>query len=229
MNESVLIIDDDRKLNNLLLDYLAQFSFRVSAVTSPREGLCQIKQNEPDAVILNIMLPEMDGFETCKEIRKISSVPILMLTARGDVTDRILGLEIGADDYLPKPFEPRELVARIKSVLRRGSAAAKKPIKTFGPLIINSNTYSVALNGEKLDLTTAEFEMLNFLSENPSKVLDRDKILDGIRGIEWNSFNRSVDVLISRLRAKLGDDPKNPRFLRTIRGAGYMFYGDDDA
>ncbi len=229
MNESVLIIDDDRKLNNLLLDYLAQFSFRVSAVTSPREGLCQIKQNEPDAVILDIMLPEMDGFETCKEIRKISSVPILMLTARGDVTDRILGLEIGADDYLPKPFEPRELVARIKSVLRRGSAAAKKPIKTFGPLIINSNTYSVALNGEKLDLTTAEFEMLNFLSENPSKVLDRDKILDGIRGIEWNSFNRSVDVLISRLRAKLGDDPKNPRFLRTIRGAGYMFYGDDDA
>ena len=229
MNESVLIIDDDRKLNNLLLDYLAQFSFRVSAVTSPREGLCQIKQNEPDAVILDIMLPEMDGFETCKEIRKISSVPILMLTARGDVTDRILGLEIGADDYLPKPFEPRELVARIKSVLRRGSAAAKKPIKTFGPLIINSNTYSVALNGEKLDLTTAEFEMLNFLSENPTKVLDRDKILDGIRGIEWNSFNRSVDVLISRLRAKLGDDPKNPRFLRTIRGAGYMFYGDDDA
>jgi len=228
MNESVLIIDDDRKLNNLLLDYLAQFAFRVSAVTSPREGLRQIKQNEPDAVILDIMLPEMDGFETCKEIRKISSVPILMLTARGDVTDRILGLEIGADDYLPKPFEPRELVARIKSILRRGSAATKKPIKTFGPLIINSDTYSAALNGEKLDLTTAEFEILNFLSDNPSKVMDRDKILEGIRGIEWNTFNRSVDVLISRLRAKLGDDPKYPRFLRTIRGAGYMFYGDED-
>ncbi len=229
MNESVLIIDDDRKLNNLLLDYLGQFAFQVSAVTSPREGLRQIKQNEPDAVILDIMLPEMDGFETCKEIRKISSVPILMLTARGDVTDRILGLEIGADDYLPKPFEPRELVARIKSILRRGSTTVKKPVKTFGSLIINSNTYSAMLNGKKLDLTTAEFEILNLLSDNPSKVLDRDRILDGIRGIEWNSYNRSVDVLISRLRAKLGDDPQNPRFLHTVRGAGYMFVGNEDA
>ncbi len=228
MNESVLIIDDDRKLNTLLLDYLAQFNYQVNAVTAPRQGLHQIKQNEPDVVILDIMLPEMDGFEVCREIRKISSVPILMLTARGDVTDRILGLEIGADDYLAKPFEPRELVARIKSVLRRGAVLSKKSVKKFGALVINSDKYSATLNEKKLDLTTAEFELLDFLSDHPSKVLDRDRILDEIRGIEWDSFNRSVDVLISRLRSKLGDDPREPRFLRTVRGAGYIFIGGDD-
>ena len=227
MDKTILIIDDDKKLNNLLSDYLAKFGFKVTTATHPEDGLKILKRELPDIIILDIMLPDMDGFEVCKEIRKAYSVPIIMLTARGEVTDRIVGLELGADDYLPKPFEPRELVARIQSVLRRSSSILKSDIIKFGKLVVDMEKHSAILDGKDVDLTTMEFEILSLLVRNPGRVLTRDRIMDSIRGIEWKAFDRSVDVLMSRLRQKLNDDPKKPSFIKTVWGAGYMFIGEE--
>jgi len=226
MNENILIIDDDGKLNNLLIDYFSKFGFKTTAVTHPEEGFKVLRRRLPDILILDVMLPGMDGFEVCKEIRREYSVPIIMLTARGEVTDRIVGLELGADDYLPKPFEPRELVARIQSVLRRSSENLKSDLVKFGRLIVDFKKRSVLLDGRPVDLTAAEFEILSVFVKNPGRVLNRDQILEKIRGIEWEPFNRSVDVLMSRLRQKLNDDPKNPSFFKTVWGTGYMFIGE---
>jgi len=227
MNKTILIIDDDKKLNNLLSDYLSKFGFKVTTVTHPDEGLKILKREQPDIIILDIMLPKMDGFEVCKEIRKEYSIPIIMLTARGEVTDRIVGLELGADDYLPKPFEPRELVARIQSVLRRGSEDLKSGIIKFGRLVVDIEKHSVLLDGENVDLTTMEFEILSLFVRNPGKVFTRDHLMDRIRGIEWEAFDRSIDVLISRLRQKLNEHPKKPSFIKTIWGTGYKFIGEE--
>lgn len=227
MDKTVLIIDDDKKLNNLLNDYLTKFGFKVMTVTHPKEAFKILNRELPDIIILDIMLPDMDGFEMCKEIRKEYSVPIIMLTARGEVTDRIVGLELGADDYIPKPFEPRELVARIQCVLRRSIEDMKSEIIKSGNLIIDFKKRVVLLDEKNIDLTTMEFEILSIFIKNPGKVFNRDQILDKIRGIEWESFNRSVDVLISRLRQKLNDDPKNPSLIKTIWGTGYKFVGEE--
>ena len=226
MNKTILIIDDDRKLNNLLRDYLAKFGFKVTAATHPDEGLHILKREPPDIIILDIMLPDMDGFEVCKKIRKEYALPIIMLTARGEVTDRIVGLELGADDYLPKPFEPRELVARIQSVLRRSSEHSKSDVITFGNLVVDMGKHVVLLDGKDIDLTTMEFEMLALLVKNPGKVFTRSQVMDRIRGLEWEAFDRSVDVLVSRLRQKLNDDPKHPSLIKTIWGMGYKFIGE---
>jgi len=227
MNKTILIIDDDRKLNNLLRDYLSKFGLKVTAATHPDEGLHILKRELPDLIILDIMLPDMDGFEVCKEIRKEYSVPIIMLTARGEVTDRIVGLELGADDYLPKPFEPRELVARIQSVLRRSLEHSKSDVIPFGNLVVDMGKHVVLLDGKDVDLTTMEFEMLSLLVSHPGKVFTRNQIMDRIRGIEWEAFDRSVDVLVSRLRQKLNDDPKHPSLIKTIWGTGYKFIGEE--
>jgi DNA-binding response OmpR family regulator len=227
MDKTVLIIDDDEKLNSLLEDYLANFGFDVTAVTSPVDGLDILEKEPPDIIILDIMLPEMDGFEVCKEIRKTSSVPILMLTARGEVTDRIVGLEIGADDYLPKPFEPRELVARLQTILRRSKERVKSDKIKFGNLIIDLNKQTVLLDDEQIDLTTMEFEVLSLFARNPGKVMTRDRIMERTHDMEWEAFNRTVDVLISRLRQKLNDDPQQPKYFKTIWGKGYKFIGDE--
>lgn len=227
MNKTILIIDDDKKLNNLLSDYFSKFGFKVTTVTHPDEGLKILKRELPDIIILDIMLPKMDGFEVCKEIRKEYSIPIIMLTARGEVTDRIVGLELGADDYLPKPFEPRELVARIQSVLRRSSEDLKSGIIKFGRLVVDIEKHSVLLDGENVDLTTMEFEILSLFIRNPGKVFTRDHLMDRIRGIEWEAFDRSIDVLISRLRQKLNEHPKKPSFIKTIWGTGYKFIGEE--
>lgn len=226
MNSTILIIDDDQKLNNLLEDYFSKFGFKVTAVTHPNKGLKMLKQITPDVIILDIMLPDMDGFKVCNEIRKEYSIPIIMLTARGEVTDRIVGLELGADDYLPKPFEPRELVARIQSVLRRSSDHSKPNFVKFGKLVMDMGKHTVLLDGKNVDLTTMEFEMLSLFVRNPGKVFTRDRIMDSICGIEWEAFDRSVDVLISRLRQKLNDDPKKPSFIKTIWGTGYKLIGE---
>ncbi len=225
MQKQLLLIDDDSKLNNLLTDYLGKFNFSVHAVTHPRIGLDYLQANTVDLIILDVMLPEMDGFETCRRIRQNFNTPVIMLTARGEVTDRIVGLEIGADDYIPKPFEPRELVARIQTVLRRENRPAVTKSKSFGSLHIDFHKHSATLKGAELDLTSAEFELLTLFVQNASKVLNRDQIMDKIRGIEWDAFNRSVDVLVSRLRQKIQDDPKHPQFIKTIWGSGYMFIG----
>lgn len=222
----ILVIDDDEKLNKLLKEYLGNFGYNVISVVVPSEGLKAIKNENPDLVILDVMLPEMDGFETLKEIRKYFSTPVIMLTARGEVTDRIVGLEIGADDYLPKPFEPRELVARIQSILRRNSIQTKDDVIKIGELIIDQQKQTAILNGIDLDLTTAEFTLLLLFVKKAGKVLNRDIILDNLKGLSWEIFNRSVDVLISRLRQKLNDDPKNPRYIKTVWGSGYKFIGE---
>ena len=177
--------------------------------------------------ILDVMLPDTDGLELCRIIRKSWDIPIIMLTARGDVTDRIVGLELGADDYLAKPFEPRELVARIQAVLRRGTAAEQKVFIETGDVVLHLDKQKATLKGKNLDLTTAEFEMLAFFVKNQGKVLKRDRILDEIRGLDWDSFDRSIDVLVSRLRQKLGDDSRNPKYIKTIWGSGYKFIGGE--
>jgi DNA-binding response OmpR family regulator len=221
----VLVIDDDEGLNALLTEYLGQFGFAVRAAAHPEEGLRALKADPPDIIVLDVMLPDMDGLAVCRKVRETSRIPIVMLTARGDVLDRILGLELGADDYLPKPFEPRELVARLQAVLRRGTPAAGEDILRAGALEIDWSTCSVRRNGRPLPLTTAEFELLGLLARNRGRVLSRDRILDETRGIDWEAYDRSIDVLVSRLRQKLGDDARRPAFIRTVRGTGYSFIG----
>ena len=224
----ILIIDDDEKLNRLLTDYLSKMGFTVLTTTLPSAGLEKLEEETPDLVILDVMLPEMDGFEVCRTIRQSSSVPVVMLTARGEVMDRVVGLEIGADDYLPKPFEPRELVARIQAILRRIQTKSKSGIKTIGALCIDFHKYEVQVDEKLVHLTLNEFECLVLLVKNKGKVLNRDQIIEELRGIEWDAFNRSVDITMSRLRQKLGDDPKNPRFIKTIWGTGYLFIGGEN-
>jgi len=221
----VLIIDDDERLTAVLGEYLGRFGFVAQSAARPSVGLRSIKANPPDLVILDVMLPEMDGLAVCKKIRETSRIPIIMLTARGDVTDRIVGLELGADDYLPKPFEPRELVARIQAVLRRRSDEAPEVLRA-GKLELNRTTHSATLDGRALDLTTAELELLDFLMRHRGRVMNRERIIEGTHGINWEAYDRSIDVLISRVRQKLGDDPKRPTFIRTVRGVGYSFKGE---
>lgn len=228
MRGPVLVIDDDRKLRGLLTEYLTSTGFAVLTAGRADDGLRLLRTEHPDIVILDVMLPGMDGFEACRVIRRESAVPIIMLTARGEVTDRVVGLELGADDYLAKPFEPRELVARIDAILRRGRSATAT--WSFGPLKVDPERRSATMDGQALALTTAEFDLLELLVRSRGRVLSRSQILDGVRGESWDALDRSIDVLVSRLRSKLGDDPARPRWVRTVRGAGYAFVGvaDDD-
>ncbi len=229
MSSRILIIDDDDKLNRLLTNYLGGMGYEVLASTRPSDGLNRLTREQPDLIILDIMLPEMDGLQVCRTIRREHSTPIIMLTARGETMDRIVGLELGADDYIPKPFEPRELVARIQSVLRRAIAnTTKNYIRTFSGLTIDYQRRTAALADEPVRLTTLEFECLALLTRNAGKVLNRDQILDALHGIEWDAYTRTVDITMSRLRQKLGDDPKSPTYIKTIWGTGYMFIGQED-
>ncbi|MBI2215503.1 MAG: response regulator transcription factor [Acidobacteria bacterium] len=227
MPTRVLIIDDDEKLNALLTEYLGRFDVRVTTAVHPEAGLRAVRSDPPDILILDVMLPGMDGFSVCRKIRESSRIPIIMLTARGDVTDRIVGLEMGADDYLPKPFEPRELVARIQAVLRRGKGEETE-VSRYGTLELNWAARSARLAGEELELTGAEFELLALLVRNRGRVLSRERIMDETRGVDWGAFDRSIDVLVSRLRQKLRDDPRRPSLIRTVRGSGYSFIGGDN-
>jgi DNA-binding response OmpR family regulator len=221
----VLIIDDDDRLNALLTEYLAKFGYSVRAATRPSAGLRALKADPPDLVILDVMLPEMDGLSVCRRIRETSRVPIIMLTARGEVSDRIVGLELGADDYLPKPFEPRELVARMQAVLRRRTQD-EPDVARAGPVEVNWTTRAARVHGREMSLTTAEFELLGFLVRHHGRVLSRERIIEGTHDINWAAYDRSIDVLVSRLRQKLGDDPRQPTFIRTVRGVGYCFVGE---
>lgn len=223
MPQTLLLIEDDRKLQVLLREYLGTFGFTLHAEARPEEGLRALESLKPDLVILDVMLPDMNGFEVCRRIRQRSSVPVIMLTARGDLLDRVAGLEIGADDYIPKPFEPRELVARIQSLLRRTALGPAPRQGHFGRLRVDFNARTASLDDRDLVLTTGEFNALSLLVRNPGKVLDRDALLQELRGLDSEAHNRSVDITMSRLRQKLGDDPKSPEFIKTIWGTGYMF------
>ena len=225
----ILIIDDDTKLCRLVKDYLAPFGFAVEAAHTGTDGLERVKNDDFDALILDVMMPGMDGFTVLKQIRAFSDVPILMLTALGDESDRIVGLEIGADDYLPKTFSTRELLARLRAVTRRSNIAANqaKPNAekeiTAGDIYINSATREARVGGEEIMLTALEFDLLFCLMRSAGRVLDRDKLLDEIAGRSYDVFDRSIDVHISSLRRKLGDDFKNPRYIKTIRSVGYIY------
>ena len=229
----VLVIDDDRKLCRLIRDHLEPIGHEVSAAHSGTDGVERAVGEAWDAVILDVMLPGLDGFEALKAIRRASDVPVLMLTARGEEADRIVGLEMGADDYLPKTFSTRELLARLRSVMRRAHPAS--PIRTeeqeivVGALRINPGARAVVLGDEPLVLTPVEFDLLLSLARAKGRVKTREALLDEIRDRDYDVFDRSVDVHISALRKKLGDDPKTPRFIRTVRSAGYMCIEPDDA
>ena len=212
----ILVIDDDEKLNSLLKRFLSEFDFTVYSATDAREGLKKIRTVSPDLIILDLMLPEMSGFDVCKRIRQTCSLPIIMLTARGDLMDKVVGLELGADDYLPKPFEPRELVARIQAVLRRVKDTGTDRCQHFGRLSIDFHRQQVRLDDGLIRLTTNEYATLDLLVRHAGRVLDRDELLQTLRGIDSDPFNRAVDITISRLRQKLGDRPKNPEFIKTI-------------
>lgn len=223
---SILVIDDDRELAELVRDYLAGFGYRVSTANHPDRGMELLRAERPDLVVLDVMLPGRNGFEVCKEIRAESKVPVVMLTARGDVSDRVLGLGLGADDYLPKPFEPRELVARIESVLRRTHPPKDAQLARSGGLLVDLRRRSAILEGQPLELTPMEFEILAVLVRRPGAVLDREVIIAAVKGISRDPLDRTVDVVVGRLRAKLKDDPKRPSFIKTVWGVGYLFLGE---
>ncbi len=219
----IAVIDDDVKLIDLLKEYLENNNHRVFSFTDPAEFLEQDFGNY-EIVILDILMPEIDGFQVLRRVREKSNVSVIMLTARGDVYDRIVGLELGADDYLPKPFEPRELLARIDAVLRRSRPEIKKFERyTYQTFTLVPDSMKLTVNGREVALTSAEFELLYYFCNNSFRVLSRDIIMESTRNIKWESFDRSVDVLVSRLRKKMRDDPNNPRIIRTIWGEGYMF------
>jgi len=216
----ILLIDDDEQLGPPLAAYFQRYELTLEQATRPSAGLARLQAGGFDAAILDVMLPEMDGFELCRTIRKTSDLPILMLTARGDVMDRVVGLELGADDYLPKPFEPRELVARIQTVLRRRPARAAvddAELLRFDGLDIDSARRSVQRQGEAVELTGSEFELLLLLARDPGRVFNRDDILNHLRGHEADLYSRAVDIVVSRLRKKL--EPLDA--IKTLRNAGY--------
>jgi DNA-binding response OmpR family regulator len=229
----VLVIDDDKKLCRLIVDYLSPMGYDVSTVHTGPDGVEKAAAEPWQAVILDVMLPGLDGFEVLKRIRRQSDVPVLMLTARGDEADRIVGLEIGADDYLPKTFSTRELLARLRAVTRRATRAASNPALeappevVVGPLRVNTGSHVAVLGDQVLELTPVEFALLASLARARGRVKSREQLLEEIRDRNFDVFDRSIDVHISALRKKLGDDPKEPRFIRTVRAAGYMLINPD--
>lgn len=225
MPARILIIDDDQRLTEMLAEYLAARGYDVERREDARSGLLAFESGGADALILDVMLPDADGFEVCRKVRARSDVPILMLTARGDATDRVVGLELGADDYLPKPFDPRELLARLGAILRRsrrGPAGQQEPLR-FGRLIIDRQARAVLVDGRARELTGRQFDLLVLLAERAGRVQTREQIMEALGGEGWDSVDRSIDVHVSRIRSAIEEDPKRPRYLRTIRGAGYLF------
>lgn len=222
----VLLIDDDRRHSQLLRDYLKQFRIQLDCAGDGEEGLRKLAAKDYELLLLDIMLPGRDGFDICREVRKTSNIPVIMLTARGDVIDRVSGLELGADDYIGKPFEPRELVARIQSILRRMELKSDVlPVLKFAGMEIDTAAKTAFVDGEVVDLTSMEYELLLILAQRAGKKVSRDDILNKLRGIDAAIMTRSVDIMVSRLRQKISDSVKPPRFIKTIWGTGYSFVG----
>jgi len=232
MAERILMIDDDDRLAGMVSDYLGGAGFRVTVAGTGAAGEQLLKREAFDAVILDLMLPDADGLDLCRRLRATSDVPILMLTARGEPMDRVVGLELGADDYLAKPFEPRELQARLRAILRRrggsGGGPAKSEVLRFGRLEIDKGSRIVRVDGEERTITSWQFALLLALAERAGRVLSRDALMDLLKGEKLEAFDRSVDVHISRIRAAIEDDPKKPRRILTLRGTGYVFAKDQD-
>jgi two-component system phosphate regulon response regulator OmpR len=223
MAERILLVEDDPRLAEMVSEYLGEAGYRVSIAAAGRAGLERLAREPFDALVLDLMLPDMDGLELCRELRAKSDVPLLMLTARGDAADRIVGLELGADDYLPKPFQPRELLARLRAILRRGKSAATAKLLRFGRLEIDCDAHAVRVEGEARSLTGYQFALLVAFAENAGRVLSRESLMDLVKGEPLEAFDRSIDVHVSRIRAVIEDDPKKPHRIITVRGAGYVF------
>jgi DNA-binding response OmpR family regulator len=222
VTERILLIEDDTRLAEMVRDYLGEAGFRVARAANGSAGLVLHAREAFDAIVLDLMLPDMDGLEVCRQVRTRAATPILMLTARGDAMDRVIGLEMGADDYLPKPFEPRELLARLRAILRRGGASRAEDVLRFGRLEIDRAAREVRLAGEVRPLTSYQFGLLLALAEHAGRVMSREVLMDLIKAAPLEAFDRSIDVHISRIRAAIEDDPKKPRRVITVRGAGYV-------
>lgn len=225
-SEHLLVVDDDRALRDRLSRYLTEQGFQVTAVADGKEMDAFLAKQTPDAVIMDLMLPGEDGLSLARRLRARQDLPIIMLSARGEDVDRIIGLEVGADDYLPKPFNPRELLARIRAVLRRHTATASPApvsVYSFGPYRLNVTNHSLTRSSDPISLTAAEFTLLRAFAEHPNRVLSRDLLVDLIKGYDRSPFDRSIDVRVTRLRRKIEDDPANPCYIRTIWGEGYLF------
>lgn len=230
MNARVLLIEDDARLGAMVAGYLGEAGFRVATSGTGADAWRRLQHETFDAVVLDLMLPDADGLDLCRRIRAGSSIPLLMLTARGDPLDRVIGLELGADDYLGKPFEPRELLARLRAILRRHHAATHTPsdVLRFGRLEIDRGERKARIDGEERPLTGYQYTLLLALAERAGRVLSRDALMDLTKGAALEDFDRSIDVHVSRIRAVLEDDPKHPRRILTVRGAGYVFAKDQD-
>ncbi len=230
MPARILMIEDDQSLSAMLAEYLAGMDITLTACPTAQAGLAALADGGYDALILDVMLPDLDGFEVCRRVRALSDIPVLMLTARGDEMDRIVGLELGADDYLPKPFNPRELLARLRAILRRrrGDAAPRIPGLRFGRVEIDRDRRVVRVGGEERILTAHQFDILAALAENAGRVMSREALMSRVRGEALEAFDRSIDVHVSRIRAAIEDDPKRPRRVLTVRGAGYVFAREQD-
>jgi DNA-binding response OmpR family regulator len=230
LRTAALLIDDDARLAALVTEYLGEHGIDVTVAPDARRGLASLKSGRFDVVLLDVMLPGIDGLETCRRIRatpELAAIPIVMLTARGDDVDKVVGLELGADDYLAKPFNPRELLARIRAVLRRTApTTASRPRFRTGQLEIDFDAREVVVEGKRVVLTHYEFELLAVLARAAGRVLSREQVLDGLKGQEYEAFDRSIDVHVSKLRAKIERDPKAPRYIKTVRGVGYALMRD---
>lgn len=221
---NIIVIDDDENLSDILKQFLEKYEHDVSVFNRPLDGIQSLKNKAYDLLILDIMLPQMNGLDVCKNIRTFSQIPILFLSARGETMDRIIGLELGADDYLPKPFEPRELLARIETILRRTGTNTKNTI-TSELFMIKKETMEVFKNNEKVDFTSAEFLAFTHLLSNPDRIISRDELISIVQGESLEVFGRAIDVLISRVRQKIEDNPKTPQYIKTIRSQGYRYIG----
>ena len=219
----ILLIEDDLDMQELITDYLQNYDFEVKAFAKPKEALFYFENNKNSCslVVLDLMLPQMDGFDVCKKIRQISTIPIVISSARDQISDKILGFDFGADDYLAKPYEPRELVIRINSILRR----AVNKSKTIGDFEIDEDKMEIKIEGYLIDLTQIEYDILHLFLNNSDKVLSREVISNAVNGIEYNSKDRTIDMHISNLRQKIGDDPKDPQYIKSVWGIGYKFIG----
>ncbi len=228
MTDRILLIEDDKRLAEMVSNYLGEAGF-TTAIAGTGGGGIALHDREPfDILILDLMLPDMDGLDVCRRIREKSQTPILMLTARGDAMDRVVGLEMGADDYLPKPFEPRELLARLRALLRRAKSEHKPDMLRFGRLEIDTGGRQVRLDGEEKSITGYQFALLLALAQNAGRVLSRDALMTLLKNEQLEAFDRSIDVHISRIRAAIEDDPKKPKRVITVRGTGYVFAKNQD-
>lgn len=223
----ILVVDDDAGIRDLLADYLGKQGLSVATARDGREMDARLEDFRPDLVVMDLMLPGEDGLSLTRRLKAARDLPVIMLSARGEDIDRIVGLEVGADDYLAKPFNPRELLARIRAVLRRGvmAQAAAEAVETvrFGPFVLDLAAQSLSRDGDEIPLTQAEFSLLKLFVEHPNRALSRDQIMDWLKGFERDPFDRSIDVRVTRLRRKLEDDPGNPVYIRTVWGQGYLF------